>query len=54
MMLTEAYGPRTVALGILLVFNLDFIFVLPYFRFRLELSKLWPSSGKIGEVVQAT
>ncbi len=34
MILIEAQGPRTVALGILLSFYLDFILVLPYFRFR--------------------
>jgi hypothetical protein len=54
MVLIEAHGPRTVALGILLLFNLDFILVLQYFCFRSVLSKLQVSSGRIGETVRAT
>jgi hypothetical protein len=54
MVLIEAYGPRTVALGILLSFYLDFILVLPYFCFRSVLPKLSASSGEIGEAVRAT
>ncbi len=54
MVLIEAQEPWTVALGILLLFYLDFILVLPYFRFRSVLSNLQASSGSIGEAVQAT
>jgi hypothetical protein len=51
MVLIEVKGPRTVALSILLSFYLDFILVLPYFRFRSILPKLYESSEKIDEVV---
>ncbi len=54
MVLMEAQGPQTVALGILLSFYLDFILVLPYFRFQSVLPKLQASSGRIGEAVRAT
>ncbi len=54
MVLKEAQEPRTVVLGVLLSFNLDFISVLPYFRFRSVLPKLQASSGSIGEAVRAT
>ncbi len=54
MVLIEAQEPRTVALGVLLSFYLDFILVLPYFRFRSVLPKLQVSSGSIGEAVRAT
>jgi hypothetical protein len=54
MVLIEAYKPRTVALGILLLFYLDFILVLPYFRFQSVLPKLKASYGKIGKAVRAT
>ncbi len=54
MVLIEAQGPRTVALGILLSFYLDFILVLQYFRFWSVLHKLQASSGKIGEAIRAT
>ncbi len=40
MVLIEAQGPRTVALGIILMFYLDFILVLQYFRFWSVLPKL--------------
>ncbi len=52
-MLTEAYWPRIVALGILLSFYQDFILVLPYFHFQSVLSKLQGSTGKIGKIVRA-
>ncbi len=48
MMLIEVQGSRTVALGILLSFYLDFILVLPYFRFRSVMSRLQASSGTTG------
>ncbi len=54
MVLIEAQVPQTVALGILLSFYLDFILILPYFRFRSVLPKIQASSGKIGEAVRAT
>ncbi len=54
MVLIEAQEPRTVALGILLSFYLDFILVLPYFRFRSVLPNLQASSGKISKAVRAT
>ncbi len=41
------------AVGILLLFYLDFILVLPYFHFRAVLSKLYAGSGSIGEAVRA-
>ncbi len=50
----EAQQPRTVALGVLLSFYLDFILVLPYFRFQSVLPKVQASSGTIGEAVRAT
>ncbi len=42
------------ALGILLSFYLDFILVLPYFRFRSVLLNLQASSEKKSELVRAT
>ncbi len=54
MVLIEAQVSQTVALGILLSFYLDFILILPYFRFWPVLPKLQVSSGKIGEAVRAT
>ncbi len=51
MVLIEALGPRTVA-GHSQAFYLDFILVLPYFRFRTVLPKLQENFGKIGEVVE--
>ena len=54
MVLIEAQGPRTVALGILLSFYLDFILVFPYFRFRSVLPNLQASSGKLSEALRAT
>jgi hypothetical protein len=40
MVLIEALVPRTVELDILLSFYLDFVLVLPHFRFRSVLSNL--------------
>ncbi len=54
MVLIEAQEPRTVALGILLLFYLDFILILTYFRFRSVLLKFQASSGSTGEAVRAT
>ncbi len=54
MVLIEAQEPRTVALGILLLFYLGFILVLPYFRFRSVLSNVQASSRKISEALRAT
>ncbi len=53
MVLIETQEPRTVALGVLLSFYLDFILVLPYFCFQSVLPKLQASSGSIGEAVRA-
>jgi hypothetical protein len=39
MVLIKAYEPRTVALGIPLLFYLDFILILPYFCFQSVLYK---------------
>ncbi len=50
----EAQEPWTVALGVLLSFSLDFILVLPYFRFRSVLPKLQASSRSLGEALRAT
>ncbi len=54
MVLIEAQVPRTVALGILLSFYLDFVLVLPYFRFRSVLLNLQASSGQISEALRKT
>ncbi len=54
MVLIEAQVPRTVALGILLSYYLDFIQILPYFRFRSVLPNLQASSGEISEALRAT
>ncbi len=54
MVSVEAQEPRTVALGVLLSFYLDFILVLPYFRFRSVLPKLLASSRSLGEALRAT
>ncbi len=48
----EAQEPWTVALGVLLSFYLDFILVLPYFRFWSVLPKLQASSGSMDEAVR--
>ncbi len=54
MVLIEAQGPQSVALGILLSFQLDFVLGLPYFRFRSVRPKLQAGSGRLGEAVRAT
>ncbi len=54
MVLFDGYGPRIVALNIILSIQVVSILFMPYFYFRSVRPKLQASSGRIGEAVRAT
>ncbi len=54
MVFFDGYGPRIVALGIILLIQVVSILFMSYFCFRSVRSKLQASSGRIGEAVRAT
>ncbi len=49
-MLSDGYGPQSVALDNVLSLKLASILFLAYFRFRSVLPNLQVSSGTVGEV----
>jgi hypothetical protein len=54
MVFFDGYGPRIVALDIILLIYVISILFMHFFRFRSVWPKLWASSGRIGEAVRAT